>query len=161
MSDPTKLADAAAKVRSGAWDLRREVNYSHAAWEVILFHQRLASQRYMLPRMLSAAAKTCDAGGSASDPTTYLATTRFRQGGTPIYIATDQYRLRSVRVTSEDAQKLGPALFGPPFQPGADALASGPLGAALARSPFFMQQVAPNSRAGGHCEDYFPPRPGS
>lgn len=155
-SDPTKLADAAAQVSGGEWDLEQQVNNEHQAFEVITFQQRVAALQYMLPRMISAVATPCDVGGSADDPTTYEAWTQFIDYGTGNFLGFGSNRLRSVHLTSSDAQTLASHLFEPPFSPGTDPIAAGPTSAALARSPFFMWQIAPTtSSTSGPCTENF------
>jgi len=145
-SDPTKLADASAQVASGAWDMEKTVG-AYQAYQILTFQMRTAALQYMLPRMLSADASPCDPGGSESDPTTYVAWTRFdaEGGNPPSYLSPSPHRLRSVHLDSADASKLAPRLFDAPFSSGYDPIAQGPASAALARSPFFMWQVAPTT----------------
>jgi hypothetical protein len=154
-SDPTKLAAAAAQVKNGNWDLEQPVNNGHQITDVILFQQRVAALQYMLPRMISVDATPCDTGGSASDPTTYLAWTQLKvdaHGGP--YLFPGIHRLRSAHLTKTDAQALGPHLFGAPFSAGTDPLAIGPTAAALPVSPFFMVQVAPTTQSkSSDCTD--------
>lgn len=156
-SDPTKLSDAAAKVTDGSWDLEQQINFEHQTYQAIIFQQRVSALRYMLPRMLSADAKACDTGGSADDPTTYLAWTKLQEigpGGN--YLKPDENRLRSVHIDSSDAQVLGPRLFSAPFTPGTDPIAAGPSGAAIAPSPFFLREVADTTDSGkGDCTENF------
>jgi hypothetical protein len=158
-SDPTKLADAAAQVNGGTWDLEQNVSKSasaHTKAEAITFQLRMSALQYMLPRMLSVAAKPCDFGGDTDDPTVYVAWTRIdEEGSGPYYLSPSPHRLRSVHLDSSDAQTLASHLFDPPFA-AADPIAAGPSSAALPRSPFFMWQVAPTtiSRSSSCSEDY-------
>jgi hypothetical protein len=158
-SDPTKLADAAAMVRDGSWDLEQSlgVNVEHQAYEVVAFQQRMSALQYMLPRLISAASEPCDVGGSADDPTTYEAWTQLYDAQAGAFIDPQRNRLRSAHLTATDAQTLASRLFDAPFGADSDPLAVGPSSAALPRSPFFMWQIAPTtSSTASACADYLP-----
>jgi hypothetical protein len=156
-SDPTKLADAAAQVQNGSWNLTQAVSRgsSAVASETIVFQQRVSALQYMWPRLLSVAAKPCDVGGSAGDPMTYGAYTGLYEDQPPgNYLEVNSFNLRSVRLTTSDAQTLATNVFGAPFARGTDPFADGPAGAAIAPSPFFMWQVAPTTDSTAiHCSD--------
>jgi hypothetical protein len=158
-SDPDKLGYAAG-LAEGAWDLAQ----SDLTQDAMTFHMLTAAQQYMLPRLISADAKTCWVAGQPDDPTTYRAATAFRETNPPgNYLYPNTPNLRSIKLTLSDAEKLAPLLFGSPFENGVEtALRDGPAGAALVKSPFFMNQIAPTSttppnlRPLRHLEQFLP-----
>ncbi len=158
VSDPTKLVEAFDNIKgfnatkAPVWDLTKSLpglpSTKYDVARVIKFQHQLAALQYTLPRMIATVSKPCDVGGSANDKTTYVAWTALRDQGGGTFTFPIDSRLRSVHLTSEGADVVGSYLFGSPFMDSpADSLDTGPTGAALAPSPFFMNQIAPTSTA--------------
>lgn len=171
MSDPTKVADALANIKGSdrkvgpIWNLTRGLpgkvtSDNFKMLDVLRFQQRLATLQYMLPRLITTVSKACDVGGSSDDLTTYEAWTAMREDGGGTYLFPEVSRLRSVHLGKDGAKEIGSYLFDPAIgDDAAKALQTGPVGAALAPSPFFMTQIAPTSTTDldsfHHCGEAF------
>jgi hypothetical protein len=151
-SDPNKLAQVYSRVAGTQpggqdWNLTRTVNVgTHQAVDQVKFQYEVAALRYQTARLVGSVVKTCDTGGSSSDPMSYNAFTQLKEFNqithpNSNYLTNGQHQLESYKLSSADQQQFAPNVFGSPFVPGTDVLATGPQSAWVAKSPFLMVQI--------------------